>query len=129
MDEKTYLIFEVRKLPPMKLLVQFNFTYWQKIAPPEPPSIGICCFPRKWIFEVRGYDEEFKVWGWEDNDLLKRAQLSGMKVVRLPDLAFHLWHKVFYRVEPGDPQQKQNQERLKLNTIVRNTEKWGMVNA
>jgi len=127
MDEKTYIIFEVRKLPPMKLPIDLNFTRLEAISMPEPPSIGICCFPRKWIFDVRGYDEEFKVWGWEDNDLVKRAHLSGLQIIRLPDLAFHLWHRVFYKVDLNDPQQKLNCERAdSLNTIIRNTDRqWG----
>jgi hypothetical protein len=53
--------------------------------------------PRRWFTSVGGFDEFYKVWGAEDNDLVLRAEWSGLPVEWLgpPESAWvaHQWHR------------------------------------
>lgn len=44
------------------------------------PGCGLVCTGRSSFFELGGYKEIFKGWGWEDQDLLIRASLLGFQV-------------------------------------------------
>lgn len=48
---------------------------------------GICCIPAATFKEIRGFDESFEGWGWEDIDLKSRADKAG-KVVDYPASLF-----------------------------------------
>lgn len=44
---------------------------------------GAVCFVRRdWFTEQGGFDEQF-VWGWEETDLIRRAQVQGKRVANL----------------------------------------------
>lgn len=50
--------------------------------------------PKSWFREVRGFEEQYKVWGCEDNDLVFRAQWAGLTVDWLPNTyVAHQWHR------------------------------------
>jgi len=54
---------------------------------------GIQIFPKWWIDEIRGYDENLIYWGGIDNDILERAMRTGLIVVDLNELIFHQEHE------------------------------------
>ena len=53
--------------------------------------------PRAWFTRVGGFDEVYRVWGAEDNDLVLRAEWDGVPVRWLepPEQAWvaHQWHR------------------------------------
>lgn len=69
--------------------------FLRAITVPHPPigQGGGMVVPKAWFRGVRGFDETYRVWGCEDNDLVKRAQWDGLKVDWLPDtFVAHQWH-------------------------------------
>lgn len=44
------------------------------------PGCGLICANRNTLISLGGYKEIFTGWGWEDQDLLMRAKLLGIKV-------------------------------------------------
>jgi glycosyltransferase involved in cell wall biosynthesis len=44
---------------------------------------------------INGYDEKFRGWGCEDDDLALRLRLSGMQIrsINLTTRTYHLWHE------------------------------------
>ncbi|RKX71752.1 hypothetical protein DRP43_02210, partial [candidate division TA06 bacterium] len=138
--EKKVILTQVWNLPEMNIPdnydIRENFDELLKISTLRPKSgMGFACFPRKWIFKIRGYDEQYKVWGSEDNDLVKRAELSGMEIVWLEKddlplkLALHQWHPV--RGESNEKWFRLNRKRLVKLTVEqkilkRNDENWGL---
>lgn len=51
-----------------------------------------CVYPRSLFFDLRGYDERYVGWGYEDDDLTHRGRLRGAVDVRLPLIVGHLYH-------------------------------------
>ena len=53
-------------------------------------------FWKKDLLAVNGYDESFKGWGKEDNELAVRLQNSGIKLrfIKFGAVTYHLYHKV-----------------------------------
>lgn len=49
--------------------------------------------PRHWFEIVGGFDEQYRVWGCEDTDLVLRAEWSGLPVLWLEKtFVAHQWH-------------------------------------
>lgn len=44
------------------------------------PGCGLICTTRSTLVSIGGYKEIFTGWGWEDQDLLIRARLLGIKI-------------------------------------------------
>jgi hypothetical protein len=64
----------------------------------EPhPDVGqgaAMLVPRHWLLSVGGFDEQYQVWGCEDNDLVHRAEWDGLDVVWMRDtFVAHQWHR------------------------------------
>lgn len=56
---------------------------------------GACqAAPREFFFDVRGYDERFRFWGYEDLDMTSRAACYGLEVEWISERTFmlHQWH-------------------------------------
>jgi glycosyltransferase involved in cell wall biosynthesis len=53
-------------------------------------------FWKKDILKVNGYDESFKGWGKEDNELSVRLQNAGVKLrfIKFGAVVYHLYHRV-----------------------------------
>jgi len=54
---------------------------------------GIQLFSRKWIWKVKGYDENFTYWGGMDNDLHLRALFDHIPTIDLGVQLLHQEHK------------------------------------
>jgi glycosyltransferase involved in cell wall biosynthesis len=59
--------------------------------PLERPGCGLLCARRSQLLELGGYREDFQGWGWEDQDLLIRAQLLGDSIQTCGEV-IHLSH-------------------------------------
>jgi predicted glycosyltransferase involved in capsule biosynthesis len=57
-------------------------------------SWGGCCFIRKKDYVAAGMDNEvFRSWGAEDIERVKRLEILGYKIKRVPGVLFHLHHE------------------------------------
>ncbi len=73
------------------------------------------------FFEVNGFDEAYRGWGYEDSDLVIRLLNLGVGRIdgRLGLGVFHLWHPIAERSQTGD-----NLARLKA--IQQSNTSWAM---
>lgn len=60
------------------------------------PGCGLICASRNILISLGGYKEIFTGWGWEDQDLLMRAKLLGIKV-EVAGRVMHLSHSDLIR--------------------------------
>lgn len=57
----------------------------------ERPGCGLVCTRKQTLLSLGGYKESFTGWGWEDQDLLIRATLFGIKICATGNV-IHLSH-------------------------------------
>ena len=57
----------------------------------DRPGCGLICARKQTLLSVGGYKETFTGWGWEDQDLLIRATLLGIKIYKAGTV-IHLSH-------------------------------------
>jgi len=131
----TYVIPYFLQEPPRSYNIPFEFeSLLQRCTRTRWKAYGCVCLPRKWLFKVRGYDERMKIWGAEDNDIVKRAELSGLKKVNISSRIIHQWHpdslqlmKEKYGEEIVINQVAENRRIYTTdNSIVRNDANWGL---
>ena len=85
----------------------------------------------KYYYErIRGYDERYTLWGYEDDDFVKRMELSGLRMTSdNPHIyCIHQYHPIERVLEPEkfNPTQQLNWRMLKNDhTIMRNASGWG----
>ncbi|MBT3463570.1 glycosyltransferase, partial [archaeon] len=91
------------------------------------------CFTLSYFFKViRGYDEFYKLWGAEDEDVQKRLELMGLvfKDVSSKTSHIHQWHPQHEGVKNTkgfEDQVKKNEIYLRENnSIIRNPNGWGL---
>lgn len=79
-------------------------------------------FWKKDITKVNGYDENFKGWGKEDNDLAVRLQNAGIKLrfIKFGAITYHLYHKVADLSAVPSNEQKLNESIREKRTFVVN---------
>ena len=94
---------------------------------PAHGDCGTILVPRAAFFEIRGYDEFYRGWGAEDNDVVDRLVLAGLKLVNLTArdglMNTHQWH----------PESTRNRSRVHENrtyywvstSVKRNLLRWG----
>ena len=81
---------------------------------------------------VRGYDEYYEAWGWEDGDLMKRFVYLGLRPTA-PDAGcfyMHQWHAESERGRDGGNAEQVRRNKLhfrKTHSILRNDCNWGGV--
>lgn len=81
--------------------------------------------------KIRGYDEQYKMWGSEDKDLIKRFKLFALKVKSIENSTFYLhqYHPRFRNLEEIDGFKNQVMENRMYfknnNSIIRNCAQWG----
>lgn len=75
----------------------------------QRPGCGLICIHRQSLLNLGGYNEHLQGWGWEDQDLLIRAQILGYKIVRIAQV-IHLSHGDNLRNQSGqNPLNTRNQ--------------------
>lgn len=82
-----------------------------------------------YVTKIRGYDEYYKCWGSEDDDLFKRLKYLGLEVRSLKGRTFflHQYHRKFRMDENIVKPFIINNRRYyyRTNSIVRNPVRWG----
>jgi predicted glycosyltransferase involved in capsule biosynthesis len=81
---------------------------------------GIQCFRTETLKHVRGFNESFKGYGQEDNEIINRLVKLGYHVVRHPGELFHRYHSTsqFYKapyIEQHETNTKKLEDLLKLD--------------
>lgn len=69
-------------------------------------SGGVYVVPRNVHEALSGYDEKYSGWGYEDIDYYMRHNNIFGEYLRVPGLAYHLWH-------PVPPLDKKNKRRFR----------------
>ena len=79
-------------------------------------------FWKKDLGKVNGYDESFKGWGKEDNDLAVRLQNAGIKLrfIKFGAITYHLHHKVADLSAVPSNEEKLNESIREKRTFVPN---------
>jgi hypothetical protein len=91
-------------------------------------GVGACqCAPRSWFLEVRGYDEGFRWWGFEDQDMLSRAVRCGLEPVWITEetAMLHQWHPKQNRAHRFRIGLNRWRFRLLKPWVKRNRRGWG----
>jgi hypothetical protein len=80
--------------------------------------------------KIHGYDERFTCWGAEDDDLIKRFRLLGLKKRDISHISsyIHQWHPKSWGSVNDEQREKNEEYFLKNHTIVRNQDGWGEIN-
>jgi glycosyltransferase involved in cell wall biosynthesis len=81
---------------------------------------------------IHGYDEYYRLWGPEDQDMFRRLQYLGLRPVNISDRSFYLhqWHPKYEGVQGPSLERTialNNEYFLRNHTIARNRDEWGMV--
>lgn len=107
-----------------------------KMTTPHP-DIGqgaAMIVPRFWFQAVRGFDERYRIWGCEDNDLVMRAEWCELPIVTLhATFVAHQWHPRSHPVG-GPVWQAVRDNRayfaeriVQKGSVLRNPQQWGGV--
>jgi hypothetical protein len=56
---------------------------------------------RRWLIANKGFNSEYVGWGGEDDDLILRMELSGLKQEQLHNNPIHLWHPSYAKLCHG----------------------------
>jgi len=133
MDKKTIIHCRVWELPENYVGNLGDFTEMKKASIlRDRGGYGTCqVFPKKWAYEVGGFDEKYVTWGAEDKDFFIRAKNDGLKIMWIENETayFHQWHPQINRFE-NKSQLKNNRDRCDLTVagelpIKRNLYGWG----
>jgi glycosyltransferase involved in cell wall biosynthesis len=97
--EQLYCIQSVQESSPKNVAIaRPRYAYWLDRAnatvavyPAPPPGLqrpgyGLLCAQRSLFASIGGYRHDFCGWGWEDQDLLMRAQLLGYSQCELGEV-------------------------------------------
>ncbi|MBD1909057.1 MULTISPECIES: galactosyltransferase-related protein [unclassified Leptolyngbya] len=88
-------------------ITQLKIEPVRELGPSKRPGCGLLYAQRATLLSLGGYKEFFRGWGWEDQDLLIRAQLLGIEVTSAGEV-IHLSHDDHHRnqfhhsLSPGD---------------------------
>ena len=132
-ENELMALFEVKKQAKADYFYQFSSS--RSIGNCNP---GINATYTSLYHLIRGYDELFQSWGWEDNDLKDRFECLGLesRSIAAQSYYLHQWHPKYdgwhsrhdgTRVDNNLQQQfEDNWEHFKNNRdIVKNSENWG----
>jgi len=90
---------------------------------PHPTDLGQgggMVIPRWWFEKVGGFDEFYRVWGGEDNDLVLRAQWNGLSVEWLPRCwVTHQWHRRDWPTQEQFRRVEENRAYLRAREVER----------
>lgn len=97
-------------------------------------GLGISLIPTTIVKKIKGYDEFYSFWGYEDNDLYQRIRNIGTETKFYDEevLIYHQWHPDFFdnhdRFPKGWRMFMDNYFKTMLNKdIVRNGNNWGVL--
>lgn len=73
-DRYTYNIYTKNNIATIEIVP------WSEHSGNLRPGCGLICTQKSTLIRLGGYKEIFNGWGWEDQDLLIRAKLLGIKI-------------------------------------------------
>nr|WP_299202776.1 glycosyltransferase family A protein [uncultured Brumimicrobium sp.] len=94
-------------------------------------GLGLMAVKKSLFEEVNGYDEYYRVWGMEDNDIIHRFKLIGKETTWLrPDsYVFHQWHPTSgIRTRENIAKGWQSQQSVyfkEKNKLIIRSQNWG----
>jgi len=146
LPDKTFVMCEYHQLPDDTAMQRYDAAgdYYKILACAATPHVvgsGHCqSFTRAWCNEIHGYDERFRCWGYEDNDMQNRATISRFWRADMSSKTsdIHQWHETHEQrmtregaaavykeaLQRNDAIFKDN---MKANTLVRNPGGWGLL--
>lgn len=85
----------------------------------HPNSVGGCIFWNKSTFMRIGMENQnFKSWGWEDNERIARATKLGVSMKRTSGILYHMSHKRLADSMPNNAHYNNNQREFnKVNAM------------
>jgi hypothetical protein len=146
LPDKTFAVCEYHQLPDDTAMKRYDAVkdYYKILKCASTSHMvgsGHCqSFARKWINDIHGYEEQFRCWGYEDNDMQIRAIASRFwradMSSRTSDI--HQWHETHEQRMTREGASSAYQEALQRNdaifknnmkagTLVRNPEGWGVL--
>jgi GT2 family glycosyltransferase len=95
----------------------YNYTFGMSII------TGLTFFFR----EISGHDEQYRIWGFEDDDIVLRFRMMGLKLKKLPAKTayIHQWHPANFAAEELERVKKNNTYFSRSHSIKRNPSGWG----
>ena len=91
-------------------------------------GMGGCQFAlRSWFEEVRGYDEAYRWWGWEDADMAWRARRSGLSWAWVEERTamLHQWHHKLNDSHYFEIWKNRFRFWLTRHQVLKNLDRWG----
>jgi len=110
-----------------------DFAEMKHVSTLRPPYCygGCQVVAKTWAVKVHGFDEEYILWGADDEDFYERAIQDGLKNVWIEDKTsfYHQWHSQDNR-EENPEQLSVNRMRLRMTKkgrlpVIRNPFGWG----
>jgi hypothetical protein len=117
---------------PEKVGKNMSFNQLKKAATPRFKSgyvtPGINLALSYFYDKIRGYDENYLLWGGLDDDIIKRFRLLGLRVFNIKDNSsyLHQWHSLQKKNKKYESIRIKNERYYRLNdSIFRNRYGWG----
>ncbi|MBU1864244.1 MAG: hypothetical protein KKH94_11315 [Candidatus Omnitrophica bacterium] len=90
-------------------------------------SGGCIAGKTEWFRKIRGFDEVYTGFSFEDRDIIHRARLDRLKVIDIFDKVkiLHQCHRG--RKGKNENYLKQKEYYINNRSVIRNLEKWGEV--
>jgi len=91
--------------------------------------VGLCAISKNKIFEIKGFDEYYLVWGVEDDDFYKRLSLAGLSRIQLNANdyhVFHQWHESQAPMKPSFWYLTMISNFFKNTNLYPNSDNWGL---
>ena len=94
---------------------------------------GISLTLTKFYQDIGGYDEQFRVCGFEDTDLMKRLMKYGLTIKDISSKTFYLhqWHPMYQKIKKIKNYHKAIEKNLQYMrdnySIIRNKDDWGEI--
>lgn len=89
---------------------QGDWSGWIVRQWPDEQS-GVIAVPRALWDEVRGFDETFHGWGWEDIAFRVACETFGGTILRVEGVVWHLWHPTSPENNKALPGYQANEQR------------------
>jgi GT2 family glycosyltransferase len=131
MNDETMLLTHSRDLPPELTVLHYESKFLESISSAHPDlgeGAGMIV-SKEWFRRVRGFDETYKIWGCEDNDIVHRARLDGLRVEWIANtFVVHQWHSRSATQQVWEQVLKNREYFTKMvetpGPVERNPEQW-----
>ena len=108
-------------IPKIRESMNIDFLKTQHLHCNHPNSVGGCVFwDKTTFFRIGMENQNFKSWGWEDNERMSRAIKLGVSIQRIGDNLYHITHDRLSDSKPANVHYNNNQREFsKVNAMSR----------